>query len=83
MVANGIETLASRHNDGWLFLDEQKRATGRDVDRIIYMLSDGNGKARQEKDGDLRATMTWKLMWMSSGELSAAEFIQQGGASSP
>lgn len=82
-TANGIETLASRHNDGWLFLDEQKRATGRDVDRIIYMLSDGNGKARQEKGGDLRATMTWKLMWMSSGELSAAEFIQQGGGHPP
>ena len=82
-TANGIETLASRHNDGWLFLDEQKRATGRDVDRIIYMLSDGNGKARQERGGDLRATMTWKLMWMSSGELSAAEFIQQGGGHPP
>ena len=83
-TANGIETIAAQHNDGWLFLDEQKRATGKDVDRIIYMLSDGEGKARQEKHGgDLRAMLMWKLLWFSTGELSAADYIQQSGGTPP
>lgn len=82
-TAGGIEGIAARHNDGWLFLDEQKRATGKEVDRIIYMLSDGNGKARLNKGVDLRDTFEWRLLWASSGELSAAEFIKQSGGLPP
>ncbi|WP_028487698.1 DUF927 domain-containing protein [Thiothrix lacustris] len=82
-TAGGIEGIAARHNDGWLFLDEQKRAAAKEVDRIIYMLSDGNGKARLNKGVDLRNTLEWRLLWASSGELSAADYIKDGGGTPP
>jgi uncharacterized protein (DUF927 family) len=82
-TANGIETTASQHNDGWLFLDELKRASGKEVDRVIYMLSDGTGKAKQKADGDLRDPKEWRLLWMSSGELSATDHITQSGGHPP
>lgn len=80
---NGIETLAARHNDGWLFLDEQGMAAAHEVERVIYMLAEGKDKAAQTRTKDLRERNLWKMLWFSTGEVSAAEHVATKGGTPP
>lgn len=80
---NGIESLASRHNDGWLFMDEQGMAAAHEVERVIYMLAEGKDKAKQTRTNDLKRRSEWKMLWFSTGEISAAEHIATKGGTPP
>lgn len=80
---NGIETLAARHNDGWLFLDEIAMASAHEVERIIYMLAEGKDKAKQTRTSELKARNLWNMLWFSTGEVTAAEHITTKGGTPP
>lgn len=76
---NGLETVAETHHDSLLCLDEIAECKPDDVNEAAYMLANGQGKARQSRGGALRRTLEWRLVFLSSGELSIADHVAQSG----
>lgn len=69
-TSNGIEGLAARHCDCLLALDELGQADPQTVGEAAYMLSNGQGKARASKDGSTKKPQEWRLLFLSSGEVT-------------
>lgn len=76
---NGLEAIASMHNDSLLCLDEMGQVDEREVGEIAYMLANGSGKGRCQRDGTIRKKSTWRLIFLSTGEIGLSDHIQQGG----
>ncbi|WP_175983812.1 DUF927 domain-containing protein [Burkholderia vietnamiensis] len=78
-TANGLEGLASLHNDTLLVLDELAQVDAREAGEIAYMLANGSGKARAGRSGTARARQTWKLLFLSAGEIGLSQHLQSVG----
>ncbi|WP_025096566.1 DUF927 domain-containing protein [Burkholderia sp. A1] len=78
-TANGLEGLASLHNDTLLVLDELAQVDAREAGEIAYMLANGSGKARAGRSGSARARQTWKLLFLSAGEIGLSQHLQSVG----
>ncbi|QLQ33937.1 MAG: DUF927 domain-containing protein [Candidatus Thiothrix singaporensis] len=78
-TANGLEGVATLHNDGLLILDEMREASAKDVSETAYMLGNGQGKTRSDRNGNARQAKTWRLLFLSSGEITLAELLQSEG----
>jgi putative DNA primase/helicase len=76
---NAAEGLARRANDGLLLLDELSQADARSADAMAYMLGNGQGKGRMRKDITNRPAATWRLVFLSTGEVGLAEKIGEVG----
>lgn len=76
---NAIEGIAQGHNDNLLCLDEIGQCDARVVAETSYMLANGQGKSRSNKDGTARQTMEWRLLFLSTGELSIAQKLAEDG----
>jgi uncharacterized protein (DUF927 family) len=78
-TANGLEAIATAHNNMLLPLDEIGEANEKEVGRMAYMLANGQGKTRMTKQLTNRKPKTWKLLFASTGEVGMAEYIKQAG----
>jgi len=78
-TANGLEAIACMHNDGLLVLDEIKQADPRTIGTTVYMLGNEKAKNRMTKNLSARPAKIFRLLFLSSGELSLADMIQSGG----
>lgn len=78
-TSNALESLAEQHNDSTLILDELGMLEGSDAGATVYMLSDGAGKNRSRAAGGLRPKSTWRLLFLSSGEITLAQQIEAVG----
>ena len=76
-TTNGLESTATAFNHLCLPLDEIGQADPKDVGNIAYMLANGQGKARMKKDLTNRQGKTWRLMVLSSGEISLGNYMKQ------
>ena len=76
---NALEGTAATHCDNLLCLDEIGQASSRVVSEVAYMLANGQGKARANKDGNAKAIREWRLSFMSTGELTLADKIAEDG----
>ena len=76
---NAAEGLARGASDAFLPLDEVSQADGRAVDAMAYMLGNGAGKARMRRDASARPIITWRLLFLSTGETGLAAKMQEGG----
>jgi putative DNA primase/helicase len=78
-TANGLEALAALRSDTLLILDELSQVDPREAGEIAYMLANGSGKARAGKSGHARARAQWRLLFLSAGEISLAQHLQEAG----
>jgi len=78
-TSNGLESVAAKHNDSLLCLDEMSQVDPKEAGEVAYMLANGAGKNRSKKDGTLRTKTSWRLLFCSSGETGLAEHIAQIG----
>jgi uncharacterized protein (DUF927 family) len=78
-TVNALEGLAAAHNDTLLVLDELGTASSRDFDKAIYNLAGGLGKAAMDRDRQLKAQRTWRILFLSTGEISAKQKIESEG----
>lgn len=74
---NGLEGVASAHCDLMLALDEIGQVDPRRVGEIAYMLANGAGKTRARRNGAARTPQEWRILFLSSGELSIAEKMRE------
>jgi hypothetical protein len=77
-TANGIETLAVAHSGGGLFLDEIG-ALPQGASLNIYALLQGRMKARMNEFGGMRDQHNWRILLLSTGEISVQQRIEQEG----
>ena len=78
-TSNGLESIASLHNDSLLVLDEVGQTSGKDLSEVAYMLANGAGKTRAGRSGGARSSITWRLLFLSSGELGLADKLKEDG----
>jgi putative DNA primase/helicase len=78
-TSNGLEAVAARNCDGLLCLDELGQLPAREAGEVAYMLANGVGKSRAKRDGTAQASVTWRLLWLSTGEPSLADRMREVG----
>ncbi len=78
-TANGLEGLASLHNDGLLILDELSQIDPREAGEAAYLLANGQGKARASRSGTARQSARWRLLFLSAGEESLTALMARVG----
>lgn len=62
-----------------LIIDEISQATGETVSQVSYMLANGQGKDRLRADASRRKTYQWLLNFLSTGEQTINDKIQEFG----
>jgi len=70
---NALEAIAAAHSDLLLCLGEMGEAEPEVVGRCAYMLANGAGKGRANRDGGARRAAEWRLLFLSSGEVGIAD----------
>ena len=73
-TANSFEEVAEAHNDCLMVIDELGQADAKTVGDVCYTLANGQGKARMGS-----AKRSWRVMFITSGEISLAEQMAKGG----
>jgi putative DNA primase/helicase len=76
-TANGLEGVAALHCDTVLCLDELSEVNAREAGNIAYMLANGQGKARAQRDGSARPAFEWRVLFLSSGEITLADKVRE------
>lgn len=76
---NGLEALAAMYSDTLLCLDEISQMEPRAAGESAYMLANGSGKSRADRNGNARGCKTWRVLFLSSGEVSLADHVAQTG----
>ena len=78
-TANGLEGAAAETRDTLLILDELGQADPREVSDVIYMLSSGSGKQRATRTGSARLRQSWRVLFVSTGEVTLAAKMGEAG----
>jgi hypothetical protein len=76
---NGIESKAVIHNGTLLMLDELHLVHGEIASRIVYTLANGQGKSRADQKGGARQSAEWRILFLSTGEMSLAAKLAEAG----
>jgi uncharacterized protein (DUF927 family) len=76
---NGLELLANLHNDSLLVLDELGQLSPLKASEAAYLLSNGAGKTRMRSDTSQRKALEWRLIFLSSGELTLYAHAAKAG----
>jgi uncharacterized protein (DUF927 family) len=76
---NGLEGVAASHCDSLLPLDELSQVDAREAGGAAYLLANGSGKARARRDGSARSPFTWRLLFLSSGQITIGDKIKEDG----
>lgn len=75
----GLETTADSCNDSTLFLDEIGQADPHVLGDTIYMLANGEGRARANADLSRRAKLQWRTTFLSNGEVDLEHSLASVG----
>lgn len=76
---NALEAIAAQHCDSLLILDELAQVEGKVAGECAYMLANEQSKARAQRNGSARARLSWRLLFLSAGELGLADHMAEGG----
>ncbi len=75
---NALEAIAAQHNDGLLILDELAQVDPKTAGECAYMLANEQSKARATRNGAPRPRLSWRLLFLSAGELGLADHMAEG-----
>lgn len=78
---NALEITAAQHSDCLLILDELSQVDGKVAGECAYMLANEQSKNRSGRTGGAmaRARLSWRLLFLSTGELSLTDHMAEGG----
>jgi putative DNA primase/helicase len=75
---NALEATAAAYSDCVLILDEFGQCDPRVIGEVLYMLGNGQGKARANDRGGARDLQhSWRLVFLSSGERTLAQHMDE------
>ncbi len=75
---NALEAIAAQHSDALLILDELAQVDPKTAGECAYMLANEQSKARSTRTGTPRARLSWRLLFLSAGELGLADHMAEG-----
>ena len=75
---NALEAIAAQHSDCLLILDELSQVDPKTAGECAYMLANEQGKARATRTGTPRARQSWRLLFLSAGELGLSDHMAEG-----
>ena len=75
---NALEAIAAQHSDCLLTLDELAQVDPKTAGECAYMLANEQSKARATRTGTPRARLSWRLLFLSAGELGLADHMAEG-----
>ena len=78
-TTNGLEGVASNHNDLPLVMDELGQMDPRQVGQLTYMLANNIGKQRANRQGYARDVAVWTLLFLTTGEVGLEQHMNEGG----
>ena len=79
-TANGLEAVCEERCDGLLCLDEMGQLDdAKQAGEIAYMVANGKGKSRMMNSTGLRRTKEWRVLFLSSGEISLSDKMAEAG----
>jgi uncharacterized protein (DUF927 family) len=78
-TANAMEAALEEASDGLLALDEISQADPRELEAAIYQAGNEGGKGRLRSDATARARRSWRVMILSTGELTPAQKAGEAG----
>jgi len=78
-TSNALEATAVQHCDGLLILDELSQVDGREAGDCAYLLANEQEKGRSTRGLLMRKRRTWRLLFLSSGELSLSQHMAESG----
>lgn len=78
-TGNGLEIVAESHNNMLLCLDEIGECEPREIGNIAYMLANGQGKNRMNRNTSRRKPYTWHLLFISTGERKLSDIMLEAG----
>jgi putative DNA primase/helicase len=78
-TGNGLEGIAKAHSGTTLILDELGELSSGEAGSVAYQLMNGQGKARAGRTGEARPRAEWRVMLLSSGEVTLADKIEETG----
>lgn len=78
-----MERMAGFYNDLPMGIDERQLAGQKQesLEKIVYMISSGTGRARGSKSGGLQALSTWRTVALATGEEPLSTDTTQTGVS--
>jgi putative DNA primase/helicase len=76
---NGLEGMAAQHSDALLCLDELAQLDAKVAGESAYMLANGQGKSRAGRTGAARPRLSWRLLFLSAGEIGLSEHMAEVG----
>ncbi|MES2935293.1 MAG: DUF927 domain-containing protein [Pseudomonadota bacterium] len=79
MTDNALETVAAQHSDALLLLDEIAQVDPKVVGDTVYMLANETGKGRATQTATARKVASWRVLFLSDGEISLANHMEQAG----
>lgn len=79
MTDNALETVAVQHCDALLLLDEIAQVDPKVVGDTVYMLANETGKGRATQTATARKVASWRVLFLSDGEVSLANHMEQAG----
>jgi putative DNA primase/helicase len=71
-----LEAIAAQHSDSLLVLDEFARLTPKEAGESACMLAIETGRARATRNGAPRPRLSWRLLCLSSGDVSFAKYTR-------
>lgn len=74
---NALESIAAQHCDALLILDELAQVDGKVAGECAYMLANESSKARASRGGAPRQRLTWRLLFLSAGELGLSDHMAE------
>jgi putative DNA primase/helicase len=78
-TANAFEAVAESHNDATLILDELSQVNPAEAVEVAYLLGNGFGKSRLNRNVSARRTSSWRLYFLSAGEVTLAMHAATAG----
>lgn len=78
-TTNGLEGLCLSRNDSLLILDEIAQVSPHDAGSAAYLIANGQGKARMNKDNTNRPSQTWRTLLLSAGEIDLSQHMAEAG----
>ena len=75
---NALEAIAAQHSDCLLILDELAQVDPKTAGECAYMLANEQSKARATRNGASRTRLSWRLLFLSAGELGLADHMAEG-----
>lgn len=78
-TTNALESVTTYYNHNTLVLDELGQVSSKELDEMVYMIPNGKGKGRANKNGDSKQEKEWLLLCLCSGEVGFSQRLAEDG----